>query len=65
MLTKLSPSFNALQDYTNYDIRVHHTNMDTVDRVEIRDIRQAALAAAWFAYSAAQAERKIPRLAAK
>jgi carboxypeptidase Q len=59
------PGFNALQDYTNYDIRVHHTNMDTVERVEIRDIRQAALAAAWFAYSAAQADRKIPRVAAK
>jgi Zn-dependent M28 family amino/carboxypeptidase len=59
------PGFNALQDYTNYDIRVHHTNMDTVERVEIQDIRQAALAAAWFAYSAAQAERKIPRPAAK
>jgi Iap family predicted aminopeptidase len=59
------PGFNALQDYRNYDIRVHHTNMDTVERVEIQDIRQAALAAAWFAYSAAQADRKIPRPAAK
>jgi len=59
------PGFNALQDYTNYDIRVHHTNMDTVERVEIQDIRQAALATAWFAYRAAQADRKIPRRAAK
>ena len=58
-------SFSALQDYTNYDIRVHHTNTDTVERVEMQDIRQAALAAAWFAYSAAQADRKMPRPAAR
>jgi hypothetical protein len=49
----------------NYDIRVHHTNTDTVERVEMQDIRQAALAAAWFAYSAAQADRKMPRPAAR
>jgi Iap family predicted aminopeptidase len=59
------PGFNALQDYANYDIRVHHTNMDTVDRVDIQDIRKAALATAWFAYNAAQADRKIPRPEAK
>ena len=39
--------------------------MDTVERVEMQDIRQAALAAAWFAYSAAQADRKMPRPAAR
>ena len=58
------PGFNALQD-TNYDIRVHRTNRDTAERVAIADIRQAALAAACFAYSAAQAEHKIPPRAAK
>jgi Zn-dependent M28 family amino/carboxypeptidase len=59
------PAFNALQDYANYDIRVHHTNMDTVERVDIKDIRQAALATAWFAYNAAQADKKLPRPAEK
>ena len=28
------PGFNPIQDYVNYDIRTHHTNMDTVDRVD-------------------------------
>jgi carboxypeptidase Q len=59
------PGFNAMQDYANYDIRVHHTNMDTVDRVQVQDIRQAALVTAWFAYQAAQAAEKVPRAAAK
>ncbi|HUA63264.1 MAG TPA: M20/M25/M40 family metallo-hydrolase [Verrucomicrobiae bacterium] len=55
------PGFNAIQDYSNYDIRVHHTNMDLRDRVDIQDVRQSALVTAWFAYQAAQASEKIPR----
>jgi hypothetical protein len=53
--------FNPIQDYTNYDTRTHHTNMDTADRVEIHDIHEAALVMAWFAYQAAMADHKIPR----
>jgi carboxypeptidase Q len=53
--------FNPIQDYTNYDTRTHHTNMDTADRVEIHDIHEAALVMAWFAYQAAMADQKIPR----
>src|SRR5207249_1562806 len=37
------PGFNPIQDYVNYDIRTHHTNMDTADRLDINDIRQAAV----------------------
>jgi len=59
------PGFNAIQDYANYDIRVHHTNMDTRDRVQINDVRQAALVTAWFAYQAAQAPGKFPRAEVK
>lgn len=55
------PGFNPIQDYTNYDTRTHHTNMDTADRVEIHDIHEAALVMAWFAYQAAMADHKIPR----
>ena len=29
------PGFNPIQDYGNYDIRTHHTNMDTVDRLDV------------------------------
>jgi hypothetical protein len=55
------PGFNPIQDYGNYDIRTHHTNMDTVDRVDVKDIRQAAIVMATFAYQSAMADRKLPR----
>jgi carboxypeptidase Q len=59
------PGFNPIQDYVNYDVRTHHTNEDTVDRVDVAEIRQAAAVMAWFAYSAAMADAKIPRPVAK
>jgi carboxypeptidase Q len=59
------PGFNPIQDYVNYDVRTHHTNEDTVDRVDVNEIRQAAAVMAWFAYNAAMADEKIPRPAAK
>jgi hypothetical protein len=55
------PGFNPIQDYVNYDVRTHHTNMDTNDRVSLDDIRQAAIVMAAFAYGAANADQKIPR----
>ena len=55
------PGFNPIQDYGNYDVRTHHTNMDTVDRVDVKDIRQAAIVMAAFAYNAANLDRKLPR----
>jgi hypothetical protein len=55
------PGFNPIQDYGNYDIRTHHTNMDTDDRVDVNDIRQAAIVMATFAYQSAMADRKLPR----
>ena len=55
------PGFNPIQDYVNYDVRTHHTNEDTVDRVDVNEIRQAAAAMAWFAYNAAMTDSKIPR----
>jgi carboxypeptidase Q len=57
--------FNPIQDYVDYDIRTHHTNMDMVDRVDIKDMRQAAIVMATFAYQSANLDRKLPRPAAK
>jgi hypothetical protein len=54
------PGFNPIQDYVNYDQRTHHTNMDTVERLDEKDIQQAAISMAWFAYNAANLDRKIP-----
>ena len=55
------PGFNPIQDYVNYDIRTHHTNMDTVERVNVDDLRQSAIVMATFAYQAANLDRKLPR----
>jgi carboxypeptidase Q len=55
------PGFNPIQDYVNYDIRTHHTNVDTIERVNTADIRQAAIVMATFAYRTAMADQKIPR----
>lgn len=59
------PGFNPIQDYVNYDVRTHHTNMDTAERLDVKDIGQAAASMAWFAYCAAMADEKIPRPASK
>ena len=55
------PGFNPIQKYDNYDIRTHHTNMDTVERLDEQDLRQSSVAMAWFAYQAAMSEQKVPR----
>jgi hypothetical protein len=55
------PGFNPIQDYTNYDVRTHHTNMDTADRLSVNDIRQAALMMAAFAYDASITDAPFPR----
>ena len=54
------PGFNPIQDYVNYDQRTHHTNMDMVERLDEKDIQEAAIAMAWYAYNAANLDRKIP-----
>ena len=37
------PGFQAIHDYTGYDVRTHHTNMDTFERVQEEDLKQAAV----------------------
>ena len=55
--------FNAVQDYDLYDTRIHHTNMDTYERVEPADLQQCAIVLASFAYHAAMRNEKIPAAA--
>lgn len=54
------PGFNAIQDYRDYDVRTHHTNMDFYERVTEDDLKQAAIVLAAFAYQAAMWEGEIP-----
>ncbi len=52
--------FNAVQDYDLYDTRIHHTNMDTYERVKPADLQECAIVLASFAYHAAMRKEKIP-----
>ncbi len=47
------PGFTAIQDYRDYDVRTHHTNMDFHERVSDEDLKQSAIVLAAFAYQAA------------
>ncbi len=58
------PGFNTIQDYTDYDTRMHHTNMDFFERVKLDDLKQASVVLATFAYQAAMRAEKFPRAAA-
>jgi carboxypeptidase Q len=58
------PGFNPVQEYTNYDVRIHHTNMDTMERMKPDDVKQSAVIFAAFAYNAAMRDAMIPRKAA-
>jgi carboxypeptidase Q len=55
------PGFNPFQDYENYDLRTHHTNMDTRDHVKPEDITQSAIVMASFAWQAAMMDQRMPR----
>lgn len=55
------PGFNPLQDYDNYDLREHHTNMDLPDHVNLDDLKQAAIIMASFAYNASMTDQPLPR----
>jgi len=55
------PGFNPIQEYANYDVRIHHTNMDTMERMRPEDLKQAAVIFAAFAYNAAMRDGMMPR----
>ncbi len=55
------PGFTPIQDYVTYDVRTHHTNVDTYERVREQDLKQNAIMLAWFAYNAAMMDDRFPR----
>ena len=55
------PGFNPIQEYKDYDVRIHHTNMDTMERTRAEDVAQAAVIFASFAYNAAMRDAPFPR----
>jgi carboxypeptidase Q len=55
------PGFQFIQDPIEYSTIVHHTNLDTYERLQPRDNMQMATIAAAFAYLAANRDEMIPR----
>jgi len=55
------PGFNPIQEYKDYDVRMHHTNMDLYERVCEQDLKQNAIVMAWFAWQAANTAERLPR----
>jgi hypothetical protein len=55
------PGFNPIQEYKDYDVRMHHTNVDLYERVREQDLKQNAIVLAWFAWQAANTDQAIPR----
>ena len=55
------PGFQAVQDYNNYDVRTHHTNMDTYERASADALKRAAVVTATVLYHAAMRDAMIPR----
>ena len=57
------PGFQAVQNYVNYDVRTHHTNMDTAERLDPAALKQASVVMASVLYQAAMRDAKFPRVA--
>ncbi|WP_238325933.1 M20/M25/M40 family metallo-hydrolase [Bryobacter aggregatus] len=55
------PGFQFIQDPLDYSTRTHHSNMDTIDRVQKGDLMQMAAIVASFAYHAANRDAQVPR----
>jgi Zn-dependent M28 family amino/carboxypeptidase len=55
------PGFPFIQDPLDYWTRTHHSSADVLDRVPPSDLKQAATVLAVCTYSAAMADKKVPR----
>jgi hypothetical protein len=55
------PGFQFIQDPVEYNTIVHHTNLDTYERLQPNDNMQMATICAAWAYLAANRDAKLPR----
>ena len=59
------PGFNVIKDFDAYDVRTRHTNDDFPERMSEDELKQSAIVMATFAWQAATADEKIPRMPAR
>lgn len=55
------PGFQFIQDEIEYDTLTHHSNQDVFDRIQAKDLEQAATIMAAFVYQTAMMDEKMPR----
>ena len=55
------PGFQFIQDPLDYETRVHHSSIDTLDHMRADDLRQAAVIMASMLLSAANSDKELPR----
>jgi hypothetical protein len=55
------PGYQFIQDPLDYQTRVHHSSIDTLDHMKADDLRQAAVVMAGMLLSAANSDRELPR----
>ena len=55
------PGFQFIQDPVEYDTRTHHSNMDTYERIQPDDMKQASVIMAAFLYNTAMRDEMLPR----
>lgn len=55
------PGFQPIHSYEDYDVRTHHTNVDSYERISEQDLKQASVVMASLLYHAAMRDEKIPR----
>jgi hypothetical protein len=59
------PGFNVIKDFDAYDERTRHTNADFPERMSEDELKESAIFMAAFAWQAAMADEKTPRMPAK
>jgi carboxypeptidase Q len=59
------PGFNVIKDFDAYDVRTRHTNADFPERMSEDELKESAIFMATFAWQAAMANEKIPRMPAR
>ena len=58
------PGFQFIQDPLDYETRVHHSSIDTLDHLKADDLRQAAVIMASMLLSAANSDKELAAAAA-
>jgi carboxypeptidase Q len=59
------PGFDFIQDDLEYSPRTWHSNQDTLDRIQVDDVKQSAIIVAAFVYNSAMTDQMLPRKPAR